>query len=116
MKVLVVDDDESTLTMLRLELSRAGCRVHTAPDAAQALEALKKGGYEWLVVDGQIEPINGFELAGRAKALQPSLKIVMISGVYELADIVGHPIGALFQKPVDADALAAYLRAPGGTA
>jgi DNA-binding response OmpR family regulator len=112
MRVLVVDDDPATLTMLRLELTREDCQVTTTADPAAAVQALEKTGFDWLVVDGQMEPINGFELAAKAKALQPKIKIVMISGVYELADVSGHPIGKLFQKPVDPDALVSYLRRP----
>ena len=110
MKVLIVDDDASTLTMLRLHLSRADCDVAGTTDPEEALKLLKKTAFDWLVVDGQIEPLDGFELASRAKKLRPGLRIAMISGVYEAADIAGHPIGRLFPKPIDTAALTSYLR------
>lgn len=111
MKILLVDDDDSTLTMLRMELARGKCQVTAASDAESALKALAEVRYDWLIVDGQIPPFSGFQLAEKAKEIQPNLKIAMISGVYESADIVGTPIGRLFQKPVDTDALTAYLQA-----
>jgi DNA-binding response OmpR family regulator len=110
MKVLIVDDDASTLTMLKLHLSRAGFAVETALDAVAAERALRRERFDWLVADGQIEPVDGFELADRAKAIQPDLGIVMVSGLYERSDVAGHPIERLFPKPIDTDALAGYLR------
>jgi DNA-binding NtrC family response regulator len=109
MKVLIVDDDESTLTMLRLELARADCQVTGTLDPAVALKTLKEMTFDWLVVDGQMSPIDGFELAARAKEMQPGIKTVMISGVYDMPDILGQPIRKLFQKPIDVEALAAYI-------
>ena len=107
MKILIVDDDKSTLLMLRLLLAREGWEVDGELDAAEGLAAVEKRAYDWLVVDGQIFPFDGIELAARAKALRPDLGIVMISGVYQPADIAGSPIRALFQKPVDPDLLIA---------
>lgn len=112
MKVLLVDDDKSTLTMLRLHLCRADCQITSTVDADEALALLKEADFDWLVVDGQIGSRNGFDLAAKAKELRPGLRIVMISGIYEPADIAAHPIGRLFPKPVDTDALVSYLRAP----
>lgn len=110
MRVLLVDDDPSTLTLLRLQLVRGDLDVSTAPDSTAALKALERAPFDWLLVDGQIAPLDGFQLSAKAKGLQPGLKIVMISGVYARPDIAGHPIQKFFQKPVDTGALAEYLR------
>ena len=88
MKVLLVDDDKSTLVMMRLLLSQDTCQVAGVLDATQALKVLKETRFDWLIVDGQISPIDGFELSQKAKEIQPHIKIVMISGLYEPADIV----------------------------
>jgi CheY-like chemotaxis protein len=111
MKVLVVEDDRSTLLLLRLLLRQAGCEVVIADDAQSGLQSLKRQRFDWLIVDGQLPPFNGLELSTKAKSLQPDLRIVMVSGVYEAADIEDRPISKLFQKPVDANALISYLRA-----
>lgn len=113
MKILIVDDDKSTLLVLRLLLAREGWSVAAALDASEGLAALKREAFDWLLVDGQIHLADGFELASRARKIQPRLGIVMISGIYEPADIDGGPIQALFQKPVDPDLLIAYLRGGG---
>ena len=113
MRILLVDDDQSTLTMLCLHLKRAGFEVECTLDPNQALASLAGRRFDWLIVDGQLEPLDGFQIAARARKIQPDLPIVMISGVYDRSDIAGHPIGKLFQKPVDTAALSSYLQAHG---
>lgn len=110
MKVLVVDDDRSTLVLLRLLLAQAGCRVECADGLAQAREALEREAFDWLIVDGQMSPGDGFEVAALAARVRPGIRTVMISGIYEPSDIEGHAIRALFRKPVDAERLVAHLR------
>lgn len=109
MKVLLVDDEKSMLTLLGLHLSRAGLEVYGALDAATAAARLAQEPFDWLVVDGQLGPDDGFLLAEQAKALQPDLRVAMISGYYERADAVG-AVEKLFPKPVDTEELLAHLR------
>lgn len=111
-RVLLVDDDKNNLTMLQLFMSRAqDCAITATMDTAAALDLLQQTAFDWLIVDGQMEPLDGFALAAKAKELRPDIRIVMISGVYRPADIVGHPILRIFPKPVDTDALISCLRA-----
>ena len=113
MKILVVDDDKNTLLLLQLLLTRADCLVTIAHDAEEGFAALKKTRFDWLIVDGQMMPVDGFAVAVKAKEIQPNIKTIMISGIYEPADIEGRPIGKIFSKPVNTDALVSYLRQPG---
>jgi DNA-binding NtrC family response regulator len=108
-KVLLVDDDKSTLTLLGLHLARAGLEVSGALDAAGACARLEGESFDWLVVDGQIGADDGFRLAEEAKRRRPELRVAMISGYYDRNDARG-AIEKLFPKPVDTDALLAHLR------
>lgn len=72
MKVLLVDDDKSTLTLMGLFLARAGHGVSGALDAAGAAVRLATQEYDWLVVDGQLGADDGFRLAEQAKPCAPS--------------------------------------------
>ncbi|UPT75276.1 MAG: response regulator [Elusimicrobiota bacterium] len=110
MTVLLVDDDKSSLTLLRLHLVRDGCDVSATLDPREGLRLLQERSYDCLVVDGQMGPIDGFALAGLAKELHPDIRVAMVSGVYERDDIAGSAVDRLFQKPVDPDALARYVR------
>ncbi len=108
--ILVVDDDSSTRSMLSLSLRRAGYRVLTASSGPEALEVLSKSPCGALITDAQMNPMNGFELSRRAKALQPSLRVAMVSAVYDMADAASLPVEIFFQKPVPLEAVLAWLK------
>lgn len=112
MNVLLIDDEASLLSMLKIHLTRAGFGVVAAAGPEAGLARLEERSFDWLVVDGQMEPIDGFEVARRAKALRPGLRIVMMSGVYQTEDLAGSPVEKLFEKPFESGELIAYLRAP----
>lgn len=108
--ILVVDDDSSARSMLSLSLRRAGYRVLTASSGPEALEVLSKTPCEALITDAQMSPMSGFELSRRAKELQPSLRVAMVSAVYGKADAGALPVEVFFQKPVPLEAVIAWLK------
>lgn len=61
--------------------SRIGCAV---TDAASALGYLKREPYELLICTDFLEEGNGFDLARKARALQPQLKVVVLA----LGDVI----------------------------
>ena len=75
-------------------------------------ELAAAAGFDWLLFDGEIVPIDGFELSRKGKDMQPKMSIAMLSGIYVPADIKGRPIEKLIQKPLDTHALISYLREP----
>lgn len=109
MRVLLLEDDKSTLRLLELHLSRAGHEVSGTPDPGIAAMRLAIEDFDWLVVDGQLGRVDGREFAAAARRLRPSLRVAMVSGYYDAADISGGPIERLFPKPVDTDALSSFL-------
>ncbi|MBI4249668.1 MAG: response regulator [Elusimicrobia bacterium] len=112
MNILLVDDDEATLVTMGMFLSQRGCKVKTASGGVEALKLLRAASFDWLIVDGNMTPINGLIVSGIAQEIRPDMKIVMISGTFQERDIAGTPILKLFTKPVDVEALLAYLRLP----
>lgn len=112
MRVLLVEDDKSTLTLLGLYLARAGHDVSGALDTRSAALKLAGQPFDWLIVDGQLGDEDGLAFAASARRLRPELRVAMVSGYYDPADIEGTPVERLFPKPVDTEALLALLRSP----
>lgn len=107
-RFLVVDDDPSSRAMLGLSLRRAGHTVVVAADGDDALEHLRNSAFDALLTDLAMEPMDGLELARRARTVQPGLRVVVVSAVTRpesdaLAD-------AVFSKPVQLDSLLRWLR------
>ena len=70
-KVLVVDDHETNLLILRKTLHAWGIEVKTAQSGQQALAFLQKskGNIDLIILDHQMPKMDGFELSRRLKKM-----------------------------------------------
>ncbi|MDB5406679.1 MAG: sensory box protein [Rhodospirillales bacterium] len=82
--ILFVEDDDDIREMALAFLRTAGFRVHDAADGEAALALLAAEPPDLLITD-LVMPgrIDGFELARRAIARQPALKVLYVSGYPE---------------------------------
>ncbi len=63
MKVLIVDDYNTMLRIIRNLLNQIGFKdVEEASDGSQALEMFKKKDYGMVISDWNMEPMSGYEL------------------------------------------------------
>ena len=87
--IMVVDDESAICDLLVEGLGEEGYAVHVAPGAAAALELLARTPDIGLMVTDVVMPggLNGFDLARRAQAAHPALKVIYISA-YSMAEAV----------------------------
>lgn len=78
-KILLVDDEPSVLSVLSSLLKKQGFEVQPALGAEKALGFLRDEVFELMVTDIRMQPVNGLELLKKAKALHPSLAVIMIT-------------------------------------
>ncbi|MFO7713676.1 PAS domain S-box protein [Desulfosarcina sp.] len=113
--VLVVEDEESILTLIKSVLERYGYTVLAARAPSQALEIVQghQGEIHLLLTDVVMPEMNGKELRARMVPLKPKIKVLFMSGY--TADVIMHR-GVLendvnfIQKPFSIDALAGKVR------
>jgi putative two-component system response regulator len=81
MRILLVDDDEITLLMLKEALSKAGYEVQTARNGREALEALRTGSCRLVVSDWEMPEMDGLELCSaiRAENLRGYVYIILLT-------------------------------------
>jgi DNA-binding response OmpR family regulator len=79
---LVVDDVDDMLDLLEIALDAAGFAVLRASSFAEALEVFETRAPEidLLMTDIRVGTESGLELAGRLRAVKPSLQVLAISG------------------------------------
>jgi two-component system cell cycle response regulator DivK len=77
LSVLVVEDNPLNAKLTRLVLQQEGCRVETAPNAAQALEILSRIKPRVILMDLQLPGMDGFELTWQIKH-DPALQGVLV--------------------------------------
>lgn len=92
-KILVVDDDERILKIVRHCLEREGFSVVTAADGARALEMVKSEKPDLLVVDLMLPKVNGLDVC-KIVSGQCNIPIMILSAKGdELDRIVGFKMG-----------------------
>ena len=110
--VLVVEDDPSMRRMAERILRRAGYAVTTSPGGRDALRKLEaEEHFDLLLTDVVMPEMSGTELAGRAAALYPDLRILLMSGYVDRPGV--GPVeddAELLEKPFRAEDLLAKVR------
>lgn len=84
-KILVIDDDRVTLTMLQMLFTRARHQVFTAQDGAEGLELAQKEKPDIVISDMLIPKMDGLELCKKIKEI-PELqhtKVIIMTAVYK---------------------------------
>jgi len=85
LEILAVDDDFLVLENVAAMLEDLGHRVTTAHSAQEALSILKQDGkFDLLITDHAMPEMTGLQLADRAAALQPRMRIILATGYAEL--------------------------------
>jgi CheY-like chemotaxis protein len=112
-KVLVVDDNADAADTLVLALVAHGFEARQAADGPEALEKLSHFVPEVAIVDIGLPVMDGYELAARLKAREPSIRIIAVTG-YGAEDEADSATQDRFEarliKPVDMSSLLASIR------
>ncbi len=80
--ILIAEDVDDLRELARAALERAGYRVLTATSGAEALRQLtaRQAEVDLLLTDFGLTALSGPELAARARAANPSLAVIYMSG------------------------------------
>ncbi len=117
--ILIVDDDPGARLAVRAFLAPHGYSIMDAADAEGALAVLGswKGTVDLLITDFVMPGMNGHELARRARALRPSLRVLYISGYIDEPPVQAGVMEGVFkdgaqflQKPFSPDMLVRRVR------
>ena len=113
--VLVVDDEPTARSMLRLILVRAGFDVYEAKDGYEALQAVKHTVPDLMLLDIMMPGIDGFAVcqALRDQESTADLPIIMLSARADPESVnTGLRVGATkyLTKPVTPDELTRHVR------
>lgn len=95
--LVVVDDEEDILELLRFHLTREGFTVTTAASGEDALKAIARKAPDLLLLDLMLPGLNGLDVCRALKkdAKTASIPIIMVTAKGEESDIVaGLELGA----------------------
>jgi two-component system phosphate regulon response regulator PhoB len=115
-KILVVDDEEDLLELVRYNLTKEGYRVTCVASGEEAIEQARKDVPDLVILDLLLPSVDGLEVCRRLKndGKTRHIPILMLSAKSEEADVVaGLELGAddYMTKPFSPRVLLARVRA-----
>jgi len=111
-KVLLVDDEKEFVESLSERLELRNLDADIAYDGEQALEAVKEGEPDLMVLDLRMPGIDGIEVLRRVKKTNPDVQVIILTGHgTEKEEKMAKKLGAFayLKKPVDVDQLVGTL-------
>ena len=119
-KILLVDDEERMVAVLKADLARRGHAVTGATNGAAALAELRRDAFDLVVTDLRMEPVDGLAVIAGVQAESPGTPVIVLTAYGEVATAVAAlRAGACdyLTKPCDFDTVAlAVTRALGEAA
>ncbi|MCL0037374.1 response regulator transcription factor, partial [Dehalococcoidia bacterium] len=112
-KILIVEDEETLLEVLRYNLDKEGYTVVTAADGIQALNSARSESPDLIILDIMLPQLDGFEVC-RILRKDITVPILMLTAKEEEIDkVLGLELGAddYMAKPFSMRELKARIKA-----
>lgn len=94
-KILVVDDEQSIVTLLQFNLEQSGYSVVVALDGKEALEIAKREKPDLMILDLMLPELSGLEVCKELRQAKINTPILMLTAKDdELDKIIGLELGA----------------------
>ncbi|WP_323711036.1 response regulator transcription factor [Mammaliicoccus lentus] len=94
-KVLVVDDEQSIVTLLKYNIEQAGYQVIVAYDGVQALEKVNEEKPDLVVLDVMLPEMDGIEVCKTIRSDKNQVPILMLTAKDDEFDrVLGLELGA----------------------
>lgn len=113
-RILIVDDDQAVSTMLYKVIKSNGIDADTVSSGEQALERLKEESYDLILLDVNMQGMDGFQVVQTIRQRGLKTPIIIVSGRKEDYDtLYGLDIGAddYVTKPFNPITLGAKVKA-----
>ncbi len=103
-RVIVAEDDPALLKIWSRELSRAGYEVTAVEDGQACIEKVADGGYDLIFCDIMMPQKDGLQVLAEAKAIDPDLEVILITGgatIERAVEAVRGGAADFLCKPID---------------
>jgi two-component system, OmpR family, response regulator len=114
MRILVVEDEERLVELLRLGLVEHGYAVDAATDGNAGLELARSNSYDAIILDIMLPGLNGYRVCATLRdegIWTPILMLTAKSGEYDHAEALDTGADDFLAKPFSFVVLLAHVRA-----
>jgi two-component system cell cycle response regulator CpdR len=100
-RILLAEDDNSMREYLQRALQRVGYEVDSVGCGTEAIPLLERDHYDLLLTDIVMPEMDGIELAQKASAMDPEIRVMFITGFAAVALQSGRaaPEAKMLSKP-----------------
>jgi len=112
-RVLIVDDEERFRVTVEATLKHRGFDVKTVANGLEAVEEMKKGDVDVVVLDFKMPGMNGNEVLREIKHIKPDVRVIMLTGHGTLDSALESWVDGIFTylaKPCSINLLAERIR------
>ena len=108
--ILVIDDDNEDLSTIKSVLQKEKYKVTVAKSGAAALDILKKGNFDLILIDILLPDLSGYDLLRLLREkLNHKVKMIYISIVPE-KEVLMKDIDGFVQKPFSPASLVSEVK------
>lgn len=107
-RALVIDDDRTTLDLLKFQLEGEGYEVVLAERGEKGLEHVRDDEFDIILTDLNLPDISGIEMVKRSKEIAAETEIIMVTGFGSVEKAIeATKAGAFYyiEKPVEFEEL-----------
>jgi len=107
-RVLIVDDEDEFSKALSDRMKVRGLTVDIARSGKEALEKVKKGTYDAIILDMVMPEMNGLETLKKIREKKPDFQVILLTGHATIKDgVESMKYGAVdfLEKPADLESL-----------
>jgi len=113
LRVLVAEDNEVNRILIRKILEKSGCAVTQAANGAEAVDLIRAGTFDAVLMDVQMPELDGLEATRRIRAAgMTGLPIIALTAhafQHDLQECLAAGMNAYLSKPVHAQKLRSTL-------
>src|SRR5664279_636719 len=84
-KIIVLDDEIGIIDSLSVVLTRNGYEITGVTAPLDAIEMIRDGNYDLLILDFLMQPINGDKVVAKIRAFNDELYILLLTGHKDMA-------------------------------
>jgi len=85
-KILCIDDESTALSIRKRVLETAGHQVQTTRSGEAGMRLLRSDSFDLVLLDYWMPGMNGIVTAREVKRINPSVPMIILSGLSQLPD------------------------------
>ena len=84
LRILLVDDDDDLLKLMKQALEREGYEVEETQSPLQALELLRAKKFDIMITDIVMPEMDGLDLLNHVRKQNPLVQVIIITGYFSM--------------------------------